>query len=436
MISTREIKENGIVGAGGAGFPAYVKLESKAEIFIVNAAECEPLLHKDKEILLLKTDFFFEGLKQCIRLVGAEKCIIGIKSKYDRVIRHLEGYCNNKINIFPLDDFYPAGDEITLIYETTGRVVEAGTLPITQNVIVHNVETIYNVGRQTPVVSKFITIGGDVKTPVSVEVPIGISFREVLALAQPNSDDFEVIIGGPMMGKIANSIDQPVTKVTGGLLVFPKGHILIKRIKTAGSEKTVTAIGKSACDQCSMCTELCPRNLLGHPIQPHKAMRALAFSHDRVETNMLSAHALFCCECNLCSLISCPEDLYPAQVCMAIKQALMSQNIAYSGGSLNTAHELIGFRRTPIKKIMAKLDLLKFKNKGPLVDYNWQAKHLKLMLRQHIGISAKPVIKTGEAVSANQKIATVGKNLGAEVHSPIDGKITEITKDYILIERN
>ena len=89
MISTTEIKENGIVGAGGAGFPAYVKLENKAEVFIVNAAECEPLLHKDKEILLHRTDFFFEGLRQCIRLVGAEKCIIGIKSKYDHVIRHL-----------------------------------------------------------------------------------------------------------------------------------------------------------------------------------------------------------------------------------------------------------------------------------------------------------------------------------------------------------
>ncbi len=436
MISTIEIKENGIVGAGGAGFPAYVKLGNKADIFIVNAAECEPLLHKDKELLMHRTDFFFEGLRQCIRMVGAKRCIIGIKSKYDHVIRHLKGGCNHKISIFPLDDFYPAGDEITLIYETTGRVVGAGALPVTQNVIVHNVETIYNIGRQSPVVSKFVTIGGDVKTPVSVEVPIGISFREVLALSQPNSDDFEVIVGGPMMGRIASSTDQVVTKVTGGLLVFPKEHILIKRMKTAGHEKTVSAIGKSACDQCSMCTELCPRSLLGHPIAPHKAMRDLAFSHAPIETSRLSAHPLFCCECNLCSLVSCPEDLYPAQVCISRKKALMSQKITYSGESLNVAHDLIGFRRTPIKKIMAKLDLLKFKNEGPLVDYHWQARHLKLMLSQHIGVPADPVIKLGQAVSANQKIASVGKNLGAEIHSPIDGKITKITKDYILIEKN
>ena len=434
MISIAEIKEFGIVGAGGAGFPSYVKLSSPVEIFIVNAAECEPLLHKDKEILLHKTEVFLKGLNECIRLVGAKRCIIGIKGKYENLFRHLKTCCDAQIEIFPLNDYYPAGDEILLTYETTGRVVEAGRLPGTQNVLIHNVETLYNIGKEEPVTTKFITVGGDVKNPMSLEVPIGISFREVIDAAVPNSTDFGVIVGGPMMGCLADSLDEAVTKTTGGLLVFPKDHILIRRFKTAESAKDVTAIGKSACDQCSMCTELCPRNLLGHPIQPHKIMRSLLFSADPFEASALAAHTLFCCECNLCSLVSCPEDLYPAQACIMNKRALMKGKVAYKGEAYNKPHPLIDYRKTPVKKVMAKLDLVRFKNHAPLVDFKHRPKQLKIMLTQHIGAPAEPVVQIGEGVTARQKIGTVGKNLGAEIHSPMDGIVAEVTERYIVIE--
>ena len=208
MISVEDIKDYGIVGAGGAGFPAYVKLGSSVEIFIVNAAECEPLLHKDKEILLQKTEMFLKGLEHCIRLVGAKRCIVGIKRKYKDLIRHLETSCGEHIELFPLNDYYPAGDEILLTYETTGRVVEAGALPITQNVLIHNVETILNIGKRAPVTTKFITVAGDVENPVSLEVPIGISFREAIDVAVPKSTEFGVIVGGPMMGELADSLDR------------------------------------------------------------------------------------------------------------------------------------------------------------------------------------------------------------------------------------
>jgi Na+-translocating ferredoxin:NAD+ oxidoreductase RnfC subunit len=434
MISVEEIKDCGIVGAGGAGFPSYVKLSSQVEIFIVNAAECEPLLHKDKEILSQKTEVFLKGLKDCIRLVGAKRCIIGIKGKHKNLIKYLESCCDDYIEIFPLGDYYPAGDEILLTYETTGRVVKAGALPISQNVLIHNVETIFNIGKQEPVTTKFITVAGDVKTPVSLEVPIGISFREAIEVAVPNPKEFGVIVGGPMMGCLVDSLEQPVTKTTGALLVFPTDHILIQRYATANSVKKVAAIGRSACDQCSMCTELCPRNLIGHPIQPHKAMRMLSFPVDLPETRAMASHTIFCCECNLCSLVSCPEDLYPAQTCINYKRAVMKEKVPYNGEAHNKPHELINYRKTPIKKIMAKLDLAKFKNYAPLVDFAPCPEQLKVMLTQHIGASAKPLVQTGDRVTARQKIGTVGNNLGAEIHSPMDGSVMEVTERYIVIK--
>jgi Na+-translocating ferredoxin:NAD+ oxidoreductase RnfC subunit len=215
MISTNEIKEKGVVGAGGAGFPTYVKFSSEAEILIVNAAECEPLLHKDMEILLRRTDDFLRGLSIAAKLTSAQKVIIGIKKKHDDVISHLETRLPGSVEISPVKDFYPAGDEITLIYETTGRVVAPGKLPITQNVIVSNVETLYNLAKDGPVTTKFLNIVGEVQNPVTVEVPIGTPIGEVLEIARPMLERFQLVVGGPMMGRIAENLEEPVTKTTG-----------------------------------------------------------------------------------------------------------------------------------------------------------------------------------------------------------------------------
>jgi len=276
-------------------------------------------------------------------------------------------------------------------------------------------------------------VGGDVAKPMSVEVPIGVSFKDVIAQARPKSKDFDVIVGGPMMGCLADDLNWPVTKTTGGLLVFPTDHPLIRRYKTLSVERKVAFIGKAACDQCAMCTELCPRNLLGHPIQPHLAMRKLIFSQGTFKPDPGEAHTLYCCECNLCTLMACPEDLYPSQVCMYNKRELLQAKIPYQGLTRNEAHPLISYRRTPIKKVMARLDLNRFINKGPLVPFKFQPKTLKVLLRQHIGAIGKPLVKIGETVTAAQKIATVGKNLGAEIHSPVCGQVKEITDDFIII---
>ena len=434
MTSTEDIKEFGVVGAGGAGFPAHVKLSRPARVLIINAAECEPLLHKDKEILSAHTERFFEGVSVCRELLGAERCIIGIKKKYTALIQKLQDCCRASAEIFPLDDFYPSGDEITLIFETTGRVIEAGALPISQGIVVQNVETVLNIARRRPVVTKFLTVAGAVRHPITLEAPIGTPFRSLVAQAVPIPERFETLVGGVMMGRLADSLDEPVTKTTGGLIVLPEDHALIGRYRTAASRTRVAIIGKSACDQCVMCTDLCPRYLLGHPIQPHRAMRSLLFSDGRFSADTALTHTMFCCECNLCTLMACPEGLYPAQTCIFNKRELVREKARHEGTALNRPHPFIAYRRTPLKKIMARLDLNGFINKGPLVRPALEPGPLEIRLRQHIGAPAAPMVTVGDTVSARQKIATVGDQLGAEIHAPSAGVVTAVTDRHIVID--
>ncbi|MFC1744453.1 4Fe-4S dicluster domain-containing protein [Candidatus Riflebacteria bacterium] len=436
MKIIEKIREQGVVGAGGAGFPAHVKFNNKAEVIIINAAECEPLLHKDKELLLHKTEVFLKGLEIATSLVGAARTLIGIKGKNKKIIQHLKKKCGGNIEIKAIRDFYPAGDEITLIFETTGRIVGAGQLPISQNIIVSNVETIYNLAQPGPVISKFLTIGGYVKKPATLEVPVGTPFGAVIDFAVPLSRNFGVIVGGPMMGQILDSHEEGVSKTTGGIIVLPENHVLLNKYRDIATEKTVRKIGKAACDQCTFCTELCPRYLLGHPIEPHKAMRTLIFSSNYPGLDQFALHTLFCCECNLCSFYSCPEDLLPSTVCILNKRKALNDGKKYAGRISNKAFHLADFRRIPVKKIMTKLDLLQFKNEGPLVDFPLKPEILKIALKQHVGAPARPVVSKGEQIEKGQKLATCSGSLGSEIHSPIRGKILEITDKEILVKKN
>ena len=433
MDIVNQIKEKGIVGAGGAGFPAHVKLGSNAETVIVNGAECEPLLHKDKEILKLKTETFLNGLRILMKAVNAKKAIIGVKKKNTNLIKHLQPLLDETMELSPLRDFYPSGDEITLIYETTGRIIGAGSLPISEGIVVSNVETILNMGIDTPVLTKFLNVAGHAKRVNSFEVPLGISYREVINYAGPTLEQYSVLVGGPMMGKLVDNLDDVVTKTTSALIILPQDHILVTKYKTIDSPKQVHQIGKAACDQCTICTELCPRYLLGHPIQPHLAMRSLVFSGPEI-TNAADTHTLYCCECNLCSFIACPEGLYPGSVCGSAKRKINAKGIKHTGSISNQAHPLADYRRTPSKKLKRMLSLNQFKDEGPLVPFDYQPSTLRIKLQQHIGAPAMAIVKTNTLLKAGEKIATMGDKLGSELHSPLDGLVTDITDTHITIQ--
>ena len=159
------IEDHGVVGAGGGGFPTAVKLAASVPPVIVNGAECEPLLHKDKELMQHEAAPMLRGLAAVMRLVSAEQGIIGIKNKYTAVQEALAPQLPAGVRILPLSDTYPAGDEFMLVYDVLGRVIPPGGMPLAVGAVVINVETLVNIGLDRPVTQKFLTVAGAVRTP-------------------------------------------------------------------------------------------------------------------------------------------------------------------------------------------------------------------------------------------------------------------------------
>ncbi|MBI4776004.1 MAG: SLBB domain-containing protein [Deltaproteobacteria bacterium] len=439
-ITIRTIAEAGVVGAGGAGFPTHVKLSGRADSVILNAAECEPLLHKDKEILRRHTELVIEGLSAAIRFVGAERGFVGIKEKYSGVIDLLRSKLPPHITIAPLLDVYPAGDEFVLVYDVLGRVIPPGGLPLHVGAVVMNVETAFNVAGSPKhsVTEKFLTVAGAVANPITLRVPIGAPLSACVEAAGGSTvADANYIVGGVMMGYLEENRQAPVDKTTGGIVVLPDDHVVVRRRRR--TQNQMDRIGRSACDQCCFCTELCPRYLLGHPLEPHRAMRSLMFNLIG-EANVLGT--AYCCECNLCSLYSCPEDLDPKDVCAKNKKRLASEGKRWEAPPFNPKRPemLMANRKAPMRRLMLKLGLTGFRNVGPLREDPLSINRVGVKLKQHIGAPCEPLVEVGREVHRGEVIGrpkvTNGKPaLGAPVHASIDGNVTAISDGVVWIEK-
>lgn len=432
------LQQNGIVGAGGAGFPTYAKLDERAETIILNCAECEPLLRLHRQLLEKHAREIVETFHMIGQTVGAKDIIIGIKKAYKKTIEALNECIGDYegVRLGLLDEVYPAGDEVVLIYEVTGKVVRPGGLPIESGVAVFNVETVYNVYRamkhNTPVVDKLVSVVAEVNNPITVRVPIGCTIEEVVAMAggvtTPNAVYF---IGGPMMGNIGTGA-QAVTKTTNAVLVLPENHLIIQKKKSKASIDLKRAA--ASCCQCTMCTDLCPRHLLGHPIEPHKFMQA-ATCKDMQKTEIF-INTMFCCSCGLCELYSCMQSLSPRSLMAEYKVGLRANGIKPPQG---VEAKAVGpereYRKVPMERLMARLDLTKYDREAPLDDDVVDVKRVKIMLSQHIGAPASAVVKSGDKVEMGQVIAEPGKGLSVAIHASISGTVTEVNDKYVIIEK-
>ncbi len=438
-ITVQQIAEAGVVGAGGAGFPTHVKLAASADTVLINAAECEPLLHKDKEVLREYVDGVLEGTAIAMELVGADRGVIGIKEKYRTVIELVASRCGAKMEVCELRDAYPAGDEFILVYDALGRVIPPGGIPLAVGAVVMNVETALNIARadQMPVTEKYLSIAGAVAEPVTLRVPVGVTLRQcVEAAGGPTIPDANYMVGGVMMGYLEDDHEALVSKTTGGVIVLPDDHVVVRRRRQAWSQ--ITRIGRSACDQCSFCTELCPRWLLGHPIEPHRAMRSLEFNLVG-EANVIGT--AFCCECNLCSLYSCPEDLDPKNVCTQNKRRLASEKKRWEDPPFNPNRPAMHLenRKAPMTRLINKLGLQNFRNVGPLRDDLLPADRVGILLKQHVGAPCEPLVSVGDSLRKGQPVGrppvSDGKPaLGAPVHASIDGTVTAIKDGVVWVE--
>ncbi|TCC85044.1 electron transport complex protein RnfC [Citrobacter braakii] len=430
------VRAAGVVGAGGAGFPAHVKLQAQVDTFLVNAAECEPMLKVDQQLMAVQAERLIRGVQYAMTATRARAGIIALKEKYQKAINALTPLLPSGIRLHILPDVYPAGDEVLTIWMATGRRVPPAALPVSVGVVVNNVQTVLNIARaveqQYPVTRRTLTVNGAVARPITLTVPIGMSLREVLALAGGATvDDPGFINGGPMMGGLITSLDTPVSKTTGGLLVLPKSHALIQR--RMQDERTVLSVAKTVCEQCRLCTDLCPRHLIGHELSPHLLVRAV--NYQQAATPQLLLTALTCSECNVCESVACPVGISPMRINRMLKRELRALNHRYEG-PLNPEDEMAKYRLIPVKRLITKLGLSDWYHDAPLTETDYPTDKTTLLLRQHIGASAIPCVQQGEHVVRGQCVADVPSGaLGAPVHASIDGIVSEITEQSITVIR-
>ncbi len=431
------LKENGVAGAGGAGFPSYAKLNKDADILMLNCAECEPLLKVHRQMLEKYSFEILSTLDTVAKALGGIKeIVICLKSSYKSAIEAVEGNLDSfkNMRIHLLEEFYPAGDEVITIYEATGRVVPPGKIPIAVGVIVYNTETVYNmykaISLNMAVTHKYLTIAGEVEKPMTIKAPIGMSYGELLKLTKVvKEDDVELISGGPMTGRLATKRDV-VTKTTNAILVLPKDSIVINKRHSKVSIDMKRAM--SSCCQCSMCTDLCPRNLLGMPIDPKEFMKSATTGVTKNVKPYLDT--MFCSSCGVCEMFACPQGLAPRTLIDEYKAGLRAKGIKppeVEGSGVKTSRQ---YRKVSMGRLISRLGIKKYNVPAPLKETELKPKEVKIMLGQTIGAPCVPVVKKGDALKAGQLIAKAPENgLGCDIHSSIDGQVINITEKYITV---
>lgn len=439
-----QIEQAGIVGCGGAGFPTHKKLTGGMEYLIINGAECEPLLRTDRYLMLHKAPQLVRAISALKEELRIPQCVIAVKHHYREEVSALEqaiAQAGADIRLHQLESFYPAGDEQTIVYEVAGRVVPPAGLPSAVGAVVQNVATIYAVSQAMdgiPFTHKYLTVTGEVKHPAVLYVPLGTSYRECLELAGgPVNPAFFLVAGGPMMGKpmAMEELDRAVvTKTTSGILVLPPDgyHARSSQVDL----RHMLSRARSACIQCTSCTQLCPRHMLGHPLEPHRIMRKMAMGGP--VKSMLDdpdiRSAQLCCECGICESYACPMGLFPRKINSMLKGELAAAGIRYQGGpgawQANPCREE---RKAPSEKVAARTGVRKY--------YDYEIRELRetvpdrveIPVKMHIGAPAVPTVGVGDRVAVGDLIARPKEGaLGARIHASIGGRVEAVGERIVI----
>ncbi|MBK5240486.1 electron transport complex subunit RsxC [Clostridium sp.] len=305
------IKDAGIVGMGGAGFPTHIKLTPPADkvidSIIINAAECEPYLTCDYRMLLEKTDEIAEGLKIILQMFPGVKGYIAIENNKPDAIAAMEKATESieNVQVTTMVTKYPQGAEKQLIYAITGRELPSGKLPADVSCIVQNVDTVYEIYNAVvngkPLTERVLTVTGEaIKEPLNLRVKFGTSISEVIEAAGGFKEDpVKVISGGPMMGMALSSLDVPVIKGTSGILCLTKEQAKLEE--------------ESSCIRCGKCMSVCPMFL-----NPTK-LNSLVLRGDY--ENFEKLHGMDCIECACCSFV-CPAKRHLTQTCREGKRTI------------------------------------------------------------------------------------------------------------------
>ena len=431
------LRDAGIVGAGGAGFPTYAKLAKGADTVLINAAECEPLLFTDFTILSRALETVCDGARLLADELQSKDVLLCIKAHNAEELGYEDGaVLPYGVKLRALPDIYPLGDEITLIYEATGRLVAPGCLPITEGVVVSNTETVYNIARAVregkPLTEKWLTVGGDIPEPRVLRVPIGMPVSELLCKLNIKVPETHVVLdGGPAMGKVIKPATASVTKTTKGIVILPREIPAVQmKLRRPNQQATLAA---SACCQCTNCTEMCPRALLGYPLEPHRLVRG---AEDVVRAKPEAfATAQLCCGCGICEISACGQFISPKAMISRQKAILAEHKLRYTSDKKVTPSPDKDARRVPSSRWRSLLGVSRFHREAPYVGFV-ACDEVKLPMRMHIGAPAIPAVKIGDTVKEGDLIATAADGLSLPHHAPISGRVAYLDDNSIHILRD
>lgn len=430
------MRDSGLVGAGGAGFPSYAKLAGGADTLLINGAECEPLLYTDYIILKNEPELVLEGINTILDHLEIPRALLAIKAHTAKRLGLSDGErLADRISVRVLGDVYPTGDEISLIKEAIDRTVNPGKLPITVGVIVYNVETMYNLGALKrygrPVIEKWLTVGGNIPSPTVVKVPIGIKVSELLkALNVEIPEGHTVVDGGPSMGKIINPATAVINKTTKGILILPDSSAAIS--SKLINEKMAVARAETACCQCTRCTDMCPRHLLGYPLEPHKMVRT-AMGAAKVDPKMV-INATLCCGCGICETLACSQGISPKAVINNYKALLRQNGIRYLSEEKPALAPEREYRRIPSERWAQALGIARFDRVAVFDESIGNFKYSEINLSSHIGLASVPVVSDGDTVRQGDMIAEGGDGLSVAQHAPFDG-VCRVLGNKIIITK-
>ena len=317
---TEAVRQSGAVGLGGAGFPTFVKLSvkdlSKLDAVVINAAECEPYITSDTRTMLDKSGDIMSGIEAVKKYLHPNRFIIGIEKNKPEAIKKMQELASQSegVEVKVLPSSYPQGGEKVLVFNTVGKIIPKGGLPLDVGVIVINVTTLAFIGNYLktgmPLVNKCVTVDGSaVKEPKNVIAPIGMSIADVLEQSGgTKSEVAKALYGGPMMGLAVPSLDSPILKNTNAITAMD--------IKEATPPKT------TPCIRCGACLNHCPLRL-----DPREIARA--YKLGSVE-DLQTLHVDLCMECGCCSYI-CPAHR-PLVQTNKLAKALLRVNQAKKEG--------------------------------------------------------------------------------------------------------
>ncbi|MBF0312967.1 MAG: 4Fe-4S dicluster domain-containing protein [Oligoflexia bacterium] len=466
MINRHEallkIARAGVIGAGGGGFPAYGKFLActKIDTVIANGLECEPLLWCDKVLMRRMPSAIINGLELSMKLAGASEGVVALKRDYAEIAKGLQavidereesGYYHLKfrVRLYLSDNFYPAGDELILVHEVTGKVVAEGALPLSVGVLVHNVlslQQMENAIADVPVVSRLVSVVGEVEENKVFLAPLGVSLQELLRLVRLKRplEELRVIEGGPMMGRLLSKSEVEsfaVGKRTSGILLLPQQHPVVRSKEMSVQE--VIKRSKAVCCQCYRCSDLCPRSLLGHAIFPHQTMRSVDYGLSEPTSAITSA--FLCSQCGICDLYACDVmELSPRKIFSEYRKMLQQAGVKNPHKSESkkdlSRQEML---KLPMSALLRKTRLSEYVHKDALFETIYPSSvesQVAINIGEHIGERAQVVVKVGDQVSVGEMIAIspglasgVVEKLGSSYHASMNGIVSEATSERVVI---